>query len=1035
MASTTQPLTSTTTLKAAGKPDIKISGSTEVIDAIAQNNPFPDSPADVTIGTMSAAASADGSFPLPGVSNAPVVFHASASAYAGIAAYQTASKLASDLGFQDGDGEQLKIGFPQNANGRYMVVRWGFDASGQASGKMALDPAVNVTFGASGAAEGLFAFVNLVDKTKHAGDAASSLLGAWCTPGAVAANSHALQAGCWIVTEVTGQLKGSVGVQAGYDFSWVKSAGLNNLEGDIGLRIALGLQATLSAQLAGKYYLVLSRESATSGVRLRLFRAKTKGWGFALHTGGDIALSTGSLTPANLDDFIKAVLGIHDAQLLKFLGARNLTDIENAMGAAFLQKLRADGDAGKAFADLGSLLKRWNDLPNSVTSVIWKAASKVADLGAIQNAAKQISQMSEDSIHAQLDSWLHDASFYRNPICQWLEAAAAKDLFSLYESSQLQPLKQSAASLLSLLDGSSVEDTLTRLKGVVDNALNLAVLEAAIKNNNLAGIAAWVQQQLGGFLGVDSSQLNANLAKIDAAMQTIRGKAGDIYAATVKALNRKYAFSLDYAYTSSSTQSALIDVQFTDAAGAQLASAIRGDFSQILADPIAGVRLNQGTLTHAIERHSHVETHLPWWKGAADDLAKGYATASFVDGKDGRMQFYEAGASDVHALEVNTNLKRYASCCIGISGSVSGVRKYNVAAVDFGYSFVTSKAAMTGAELTYDFGAAADSYFPNVFTADGADHAKFKAWVTEWVKAANANQAAAGAGVIGNMWVNLQVRCRTQAGQDWVSALLNNTQKPDYWAMSRAMQTQIRKWLLAAYASNPSRFKNIPGKNPISAFLVYTALPALNDYAFDQQRQTLTTKPGGALVWDVRDPELATAITSTFAPAPLASNLNDIYNLLVGIPDLKGSAPYYQNSAKSIVGYVLNGLTTSDVYITWLQNEKAVIDGAKDAFEKLRTAGGRELENSLPVFSSSLVGLVTKFNRALADLSLDAPQVMRLFSPLVFQPAVAAMFPAIPAPASDALFDVALLQGAALPGADQPASNQVRIEQRITSFA
>src|SRR5262249_6809140 len=156
------------------------------------------------------------------------------------------------------------------------------------------------------------------------------------------------------------------------DLNWVKSVGLNNLEGDIGLRISLGLQATLSAQFAGKYYLVLSRESATSGVRLRLFRATTKGWGFALHTGADLALSTGSRTPANLDGFIKAVLGIHDAQLLKFLGARNLTDIENAMGAAFLQKLRADGDTSQAFADLQNLLKRWEDLPNSVTSVVWK---------------------------------------------------------------------------------------------------------------------------------------------------------------------------------------------------------------------------------------------------------------------------------------------------------------------------------------------------------------------------------------------------------------------------------------------------------------------------------------------------------------------------------------------------------------------------------------------------------------------------------------------------------------------------------------
>jgi hypothetical protein len=1035
MASPTRSLISAT-LKSAGKPDIKISGSTAVIEAISQNDPFPDSPADITIGTLNAAASADGSFPLPGAGTAPVVFKASASAYAGIAAYQTASKLSSDLGFQNDDGKQLKIDFPENANSRYMVVRWGFDASGQASGKMALDPAVNVTFGASGAVEGLFAFVSLVDKAKHARDAASNLLGAWCTPGAVAANSNALQPGCWIVTEVTGQLKGSLGVEAGYDFNWIKSTGLNNLDGDIGLRISLGLEATLSMQLAGKYYLVLNRESAGSGVRLRLFRATTRGWGFALHTGADITFSTGALTPDNLDGFIQAVLGIHDAQLLKFLGAHSVADIEAALGQSFLQRLRLDGDTSKAFAGLQNLLKTWDNLPNSVTSVIWKAASNVADLSSIQKAAKQISQMNQESIRAQLDSWLHDASFYKNPVCQWLEAAVSRDLFSLYESSQLQPLKQSAAALTSLLDGSSMQDMLGKLKGLVDDTLNLPALESALENNNLANTAGWVQQRLAAFLGVDLSQLNPNLGKVDAAIKTMRGKADDIYAATVSALNKRYAFSLDYAYTSSSTQSALIDVQFTDAAGAHLAAAIRGDFTRILAGPIAGVTLNRGTLTHAIERHSHVETHLPWWSGAAEDLAKGDATGTFVDGTDGRVQFYEAGATDAQATQISTNLKRYSSCCVGISGSAAGVRKYNVAAVDFGYSFVTSKAAMTGAELTFDFGAVADAYFPHVFVGDGPDHAKFKAWVTEWVNSAPSGNAPARRGVIGNMWVNHQVRSRTQVGQDWVSALLNNTLTPDYWAMSRAMQTQIRRWLLAAYASDPSRFKNTPGKNPVSAFLVYTALPALNDYTYDESTQTLKPKnTSGALVWDVRNPELAKAITGTFAAAPLASNLRDIYSLLSGIADLRGSAAYYQNSAAAILGYVVNDLTASDVYITWLENEKAVIDAAKDAFEGLRKAGRDQLQKSLPAFSSALVSLVTKFNTTLAGLSLAAPQVMRHFSPLVFQPAVAAMFPGIPAPASDALLDVALLQGTAPAGAGQPAPNQVVIQQRITSFS
>jgi hypothetical protein len=1039
MASPAQPLTSSTTIQSSGgKPPITVSGSSAVIDAIAQNTAFPAQPVDVSIGQLNAQASTAGSFNLPGVGSAPVSFSASGSAYAGIAAYQTVSKLESDLGFQGSDSQPLNVEFPSDANSRYMVVRWGFDASAQASGKIALNPAVNLSFGASGSGEGLFAFVSAVNKSMLARDAVVNLLNSWCTPGEVANNSNALPAGCWIVTEVTGQLNANLGLNVGYDFSWVKSVQLNQLDGDIGLRILLGLKAMLTVQLGGKYYMVLNRESSLSGVRLRLFRTTTKGWGFALNSGATVALSTGSLLPSNLDDFVKAILGIHDAQLLKFLDASNLSDISNALGGAFLQKLRLDGDVSKGFNDLQNLFKAWNNLPSTVTSVVWKAAAKSSDLNTIQAAAKQISQLSESSIQSVLDSWLHDVSFQDNPVCQWLEAAASKSLFDLYESSQLQQLRLDASKLSDLLDGTTVQDTLTKLKTQVDNALDLPTLESALSANNLTGVAVWVTQQLAKFAGVDLSQLTSNIGKINAAIKTIRGKAQQIYAETEKALNNTYAFSLDYAYTSSSTQSALIDVEFTDAARAQLAAAIRGDFTQILNSQISGVKLNTATLTHSIERHSHVETHLPWWTGASDDLAKGYATGTFVDGNNGRVQFFEAGATDVDTMYTNTNLKRFASCSVGISGTAAGIRQYNIASVDFGYSFVTSRAAMSRSEFEFDFADAADQYFPNVFGDDSTDpsHAVFKSWVVDWDKYTDQTPGMpSGDGIIGNTWANLQIRSRNQAGLDWVSALLDATQVPDYMAMSRQMQTEIRRWLLRAFASDPSRFKNIPGRNWIGAFLVYTAMPAFNEYRLDGQN--LVSNPKGAIVWDVRDVGLATAMTETFAATPLQANLNNIYNLLNGIPALKGSAPYYQNASAKLLGDILQGLTATDSYISLLQAEKTVIDGAQAAFQGLRNSGAKQLQNALPTFSAALVNLVTKFNANLISLSLASPQVMRLFSPMVFQAAIAAMLPSVAAPANDALLDVAVLNPTApLPGTDQsPSQGQVLMRHRITSFA
>lgn len=1033
MASPAQPPISQTTLPSLDnlKPSINASGDSGLIQAIATNDAFPPSSQDITVGELSVQVAPGGQFNLPGVDNAPVGFSVTASANASLAAYQNPANLPSDLGFADTDGQPLNVSFPTDGKSRFLVVRWGFDLSGQVSGKMALDPAVNITFGASGGTGGLFAFVRAVDPAMHARDAFLSLLKAWCTPGTVANNASSLPLGCWVITEVTGQLSANLGLNAGYDFNWVKQVSLNDLEGDIGLRISLGLAAVLTAQLASKFYLVLNRDSATSGVRLRLFRAKTKGWDFALNTGASVTTSTGSFLPQDLDDFIRAILGIHDPQVIKFLQASSLQDIANALGAEFLQQLRADGDVNQAFTDLQSLLQKWDGLPHEVTTVMWNAAGKVADLTAIQKVVQQIATLDENSMHNLLDSLLHNVSFYNTPECQWLESAAGTGLFDLYESSNLAPVRQMATKAAGILDGSTAQNTLVNLKSQVDKALNLPALETAVGNKDLTGVAVWVTQQVAKFLGIDLSELKNNLAKVDAAIATIRAKSQEIYQATLKALNNTYGFSLAYAYNASNTQSALIDAQFADSAQSSLASAIKGDFSQILAEPIDGVTLNVCTLAHAIARQTHIETHLPWFTGISDDLATGYAKRTLAGSDSGRLQFFEAGATDTATIQRNTTLKRFASCSIGISAQAGGVRKFNVSAVDFGYSFVTSNTKMTCSAFAYDFGPAASQYFPGQFGASSsATPAPFNSWVNDWDKAA---ASTPGQGLIGNAWVNLQIRSRAKSGVDWVSALLDGAQAPDYMAMSRAMQESIRKYLLVAYGDNPSQFANVPGKNMISAFLVYAALPGLNDFTFDGS--TLTPNPKGDIVWDVRDPDLATAVTQAFAGPPLRQNLSRIAALLAGIPELKSSAQFYQNTDAQILSFVLQDLQTTDPYVTLLQNEKAVIDGAQKAFDGLRQTSGKQLQQALRPFSDALVNLVTDFNRSLMSLSLDAPQVMRLFAPLVFGAAINAMFASAAPLPQDALMDVAVLKGTSLQDPAQPPSqDQTVLRQQVTSL-
>jgi len=1043
MAAAAQPVLSQMTLDSLDvrKPSIQVTGDSKTIQAILKNDPFPSDLADITVGQLNAQASAGGQFNLPGIADAPVSFDASASANASLAAYQNTLKLASDLGFTGSSDLPLNVAFPINDTDRLVVVRWGFDLAGKLNGSIALNPTSSVTFGASGGADGLFAFATAVNKSVHAGDAFRQMLKTWTTPGTIASGVDKLPAFTWIVSEVAGEVSANLGVTAGYDFNWVRSLSLNDLEGEIGLRITAGLQASLSANLASKYYFVLSREKATDDVRLRLFRAKTKGWDFALHAAVSVTPSTGSFLPENLDDFIQGILGIHDTHLIDFLHASTTADIVNTLGREFLQKAGVEQDVDKAFANLQAFLTKWEALPHAVTSLVWKYAGTIEQFNKIKDIVGKLASpsLSDSSIRNILDSFLKNASFHDNPAVQWLEAIASKSLFELYESDDFTPVRKAASDLAGILDGSKLESVLANLKAQVDAKLDIPSLQTAAQNGDISGLSVWVAQRLAKFLNIDLTNLKDNIGKIDAAIKTIKAKSQEIYAATLRALNNTYGFSLDYAYSSSSTQSALIDVQFADGARAPMADAIKGNFQQILAGPIPGVTLNTCTLAHSIRRSTHIEVHAPWFNGASDDLATGYAKQTFADSDGGRLQLFEAGASDTFTKQRNTNVKRFANCSIGISAEAKGVRKYNVSAVDFGYSFVTSNSKMTRSAFEYEFGAAANQYFPGKFGNSNNDpaHATFESWVIEWDKFTDANPTAVdGDGVIGNTWANLQIRCPAKSGIDWVSALINGTRQPDYMAMSRAMQEKIRKYMLLAYASDPNRFANIPadGRDPISGFLVYTALPPLNDFRIDGSE--LKPNPKGDLVWDVLDSNLSVPITNSLAPGPLQDNLNRIAGLLTGIPNLKSSAGFYKGQAGKIVGNVVQFIPHQNPYINLLQGEKGVIDAAHDAFEKLRKAGNSQLQNSLQKFSSALINLVSVFNVQIAKLNFGAEPVFRLFAPIVFQSAVQAMFAGTAALPFDATLDVAVLKGADAADVSQPPpDDQILLRQHITSFA
>src|SRR5262245_18883503 len=112
-----------------------------------------------------------------------------------------------------------------------------------------------------------------------------------------------------------------LGVQAGYDFSWLREIPGGALKGDIGLRVQMGASAVFGFEAAGKYGVVLAREEADDKLRLRLYKLTKKGWNCAL----DARVGIQAQLPAffdrghNPEDLVAATFGLNENQIIEAL--------------------------------------------------------------------------------------------------------------------------------------------------------------------------------------------------------------------------------------------------------------------------------------------------------------------------------------------------------------------------------------------------------------------------------------------------------------------------------------------------------------------------------------------------------------------------------------------------------------------------------------------------------------------------------------------------------------------------------------------
>jgi hypothetical protein len=969
-----------------------------VLVALAQNAPFPSTPVTVAGGELTASGDGDVVFDGGG---GKVTFKGGADAGASLATFTDPAALTAALGTQPSGGGGLpdeltaelaaSFGTPPLDDELLLALRWSYQISASAQGSMALGTAGNATFGFDGQTAGLFAVCRRIPAATGSRDAVEGLLGDWRLPRQVR-SADDLAPGTWLVTEVDGSLAVSLGARLGYDFSWVRGVELGQLTGDVGLKIALGVAATVGLDVSGRYALVVGREStdpAGRRLRVRLFKLAKRGWSFGFDLGAEVTPST---PQPSLDQLVQAVFGVQAAQLLSDLDRlsdpqTSLTELLAGKAEGYVKELLGevtgldvDTELAKANAQLEDVLARWNDLDHRVATEIWDRLEDVAAVREIRDLAQRI--VAAPDLETLIAGELVKTGFFTTAGAAWLEALAPQGLLELVDQATAveNRVKQAAQKTLAVLDESTVESEVTKLKGFLAQRFGLnkviSALDKAIAATDPGALDAWLQQKLETFFDetLDKADpgLRQKLQDIQTAISTVRTKAGDIWSKTLQALNKTYSAKLSYTYQSSTSRQALFDVELdfaadAAAAGQVLGALLAGRFDTVLLSDSPAVTLHGGTLSFGLSRQGSVDITLPAFKKDLTSLTTAWGKVTAIE-DDGRVLLYESeGDSQVDVATARARRTSRLSIAANLPVAArGGLRVHQPGSLRFSYSLDEAVSKLTPDQFLDQYRGYAALYFADQFPTDtgGPTSGAFAAWVRELDDATDAD--GWGSGMLGNTLASLQLALSAEVGAAWLAGVATGGDAA-MRQMSLAIQRSLRKLVPFYWFQDPSRY----GDQPSEPLLVYAAAPPFNAFTIGSGG-VVKPKAKGDVYWDPMNPDQLDAMAFGSATTQeLTASCLRISQVLEHLPGLGGLAAQYGNAAvrvRAIQQTVRPGATLRQNLFNLFEMEALVIHAAERAGNQLaafQQTAGTDPEAAVEALTRVSADLAEAFNKKL----------------------------------------------------------------------
>lgn len=1024
----------------------------DLVNAFTHNIKFPDRQIDLGHISAKAAAGQDIKF---GEGNGQVSFKGGASAFAGLGVYPDPEKLLAALALEDNIAPGLNLG--KDPGKLCVALRWGYDINGSAKGSLALGAPGSITFSGTGKREAIYAVVRRFDKEIGALTAVEKTAQSWMLPSQVRELDD-LEPGTWLIAEVDGSVGVKLGVQYGYDFNWIREARLGGLTGDIGLRLQLGVSAAFNFAASGNYAVVISRDpqdDTDQRLRFRLFKLRRKGWGFAFDAGATVQGDFSDFLP-KFDDFIKAVFGVHGAQVLKDLQAiekwtnpdQDLADILGQVSVDYARKLLEEVtglDAENAFTEAkGRLLEfinRWNKLPHNVATTLWKLAEEKVDLTEVRNMAQGIVDANPDTAKKLFAKSLGNVDFFQTPVGRWLAAGATDGVLrALTGPHEFEELQRTAHLTLDVLDGSAIEGVLEKLQSFVEERLNL---QRNLKLDQLGDLDQatfnqldeWLRARLSAFLDqeLDLAKVNEIRKAIFLFIQRGRG----FYDKTLKALNRKYEFNFAYTYQRSTTNTALLDIDFdfgVPQVADSLQEALSGQYDRLLVEQRPGVTLNAAALTHQMERSSHVEVNLPWFKSALDHINSSLAKVEAVDEDEGRLLIYELDSKDI----VVEKSKRNSRLAVGgyLQVKANEVRVYATDQLSYSYSFRQVKRNMKRADLQYQLKPYIDTYFKGAFAPGNNGDGSFVNWIGDLDNQIDALEFN-GTDNFGHTLIGMELSVPAAVVSSWLKAPPEDDEQkvPQYLNMSRRLQAKMKEIVPFYYFQNLDKFKDI---GPASVLLVYSSIPPSTSIKLDGNSLTLNSDRD--YYWDYVDKDKRRAMAlARPTTVKLTRTLEQVYNLLRE-SGMTGTADFYQPERALQVQREAVAGNNDNLLLGLFSAERKIIDTARHAgYEIAKFSGGAGAKPSEAVKALAKFGsnLTKAFNKDVSTIYVGG--ALRPLGTSLFIEAAAVLNPGVPVDTT-AMLDLMVLKqqpnfdmSKFLDG-DVPEKDDILIQQRLVDL-